>query len=161
MTSLPGFTVDIDHNPYLPAGGRDVSAVVTVTAEAADDTPPEPGAAGASAEIIIVDCAGSMGLPRRKIVQARAATVAAVDVIRDGTWFAIIRGADAAHSVYPAKGSMALADERTREEAKEAARKLRVRGGTEMSNWLLLAYRMFQSCPATLRHAILLTDGDN
>ena len=162
MTSLPGFTVDIDHNPYLPAGGRDVSAVVTVTAEASDDTPPEPGAAGASAEIIIVDCSGSMGLPRRKIVQARAATVAAVDVIRDGTWFAIIAGADAAHwPVYPAKGSMALADERTREEAKQAARKLRVRGGTAMSNWLRLAYRMFQSCPVTLRHAILLTDGEN
>jgi len=71
MTSLPGFTVDIDHNPYLPAGGRDVSAVVTVTAEASADTPPEPGAAGASAEIIIVDRSISMGLPRSKIVQAR------------------------------------------------------------------------------------------
>ena len=161
MTSLPGFTVDIDHNPYLPAGGRDVSAVVTVTAESSDDTPPEPGAAGASAEIIIVDRSGSMGVPRSKIVQARAATVAAVDVIRDGTWFAIIAGAGDAHPVYPGKGSMALADERTRKEAKQAARKLRVRPGTAMSTWLRLAHRMFQSCPATLRHAILLTDGEN
>jgi hypothetical protein len=41
MASLPGFTVDIDHNPYLPAGGRDVSAVVTVTVNAQDHTPPE------------------------------------------------------------------------------------------------------------------------
>jgi hypothetical protein len=161
MTSLPGFTVDIDHNPYLPAGGRDVSAVVTVTAEASDDTPPEPGAAGASAEIIIVDRSISMGLPRSKIVQARAATAAAVDVIRDGTWFAIIAGAGAAQLVYPAKGSMALADERTREEARQTALKVPLRGGTAMSTWLRLAYQTFESCPATLRHAILLTDGEN
>src|SRR5262249_49728054 len=33
MTGLPGFTVDIDQNPYLPAGGRDVSVIVTVTAD--------------------------------------------------------------------------------------------------------------------------------
>jgi hypothetical protein len=27
-----GFTVDVDQNQYLPEGGRDVSAIVTVTA---------------------------------------------------------------------------------------------------------------------------------
>jgi hypothetical protein len=160
MTSLPGFTVDIDQNPYLPAGGRDVSAVVTVTADASDDTPPEPGAAAASAEIIIVDCSGSMG-SKRKLVQACAATVAALDVISDGVWFAIIAGSGGAHPVYPSNGTMALAGERTREEAKDAVSKLRVRGGTAMSTWLRLAHQMFQSCPATLRHAILLTDGQN
>jgi hypothetical protein len=158
VTSLPGFTVDIDQNPYLPAGGRDVSAVVTVTADRTGD---EPGAAGGSAEIIIVDRSNSMGLPRSKIVQARAATVAAVDVIKDGTWFAIIGGGSDARSAYPAQESMALADERTRQEAKQAALKLRLRGGTAMSTWLRLAYQMFESCPATLRHAILLTDGRN
>ena len=41
MTSLPGFTVDIDQNPYLPAGGRDVSAIVTVTADETGDAPSE------------------------------------------------------------------------------------------------------------------------
>jgi hypothetical protein len=56
---------------------------------------------------------------------------------------------------------MALADERTRDEAKQAALKLRAGGGTCMSRWLQLAYEMFRSCPATLRHAILLTDGQN
>ena len=30
-----------------------------------------------------------------------------------------------------------------------------------MSKWLRLAHQIFQSCPATLRHAILLTDGKN
>ena len=39
MTGLPGFTVDIDQNPYLPAGGRDVSAIVTVTADETGDAP--------------------------------------------------------------------------------------------------------------------------
>ena len=41
---LPGFTVDIDQNPYLPVGGRDVSAIVTVTA---DDTGEVPAATAA------------------------------------------------------------------------------------------------------------------
>ena len=89
MDGAAGFTVDIDHNPYLPPGGRHVSAVVTVTAEASDDAPP----AGPGAEIIIVDCSLSMSWPEDKIVAARAATAAAVDAIRDGTWFAIIGGA--------------------------------------------------------------------
>jgi von Willebrand factor type A C-terminal domain len=115
MTSLPGFTVDIDHNPYLPAGGGDVSAVVTVTAGASDDTPPEPGAAGASAEIIIVDCSGSMR-SKRKIGRACAATEAALDVLSDGVWFAIIAGDGNARRVYPRNGTMAVAGDRTRTE---------------------------------------------
>src|SRR5580692_5917653 len=138
MTSLPGFTVDIDHNPYLPAGGRDVSAVVTVTAEASDDTPPEPGAAGASAEIIIVDCSGSMR-SKRKIGRACAATEAALNVLSDGVWFAIIAGTGNARRVYPRKGTMAVAGDRTRTEAKRALSGMRADGGTAMSTWLRLA----------------------
>ena len=125
---LPGFTVDIDHNPYLPTGGRHVSAVVTVTADAPEDTPPRPPGAG-RAEIIIVDRSGSMAMPPGKIAAARAATAAAVDVIGDGVWFAIISGARSARPVYPAKG-MAVADERTRQAAKEAVLRLQARGGT-------------------------------
>jgi hypothetical protein len=160
MTSLPGFSVDIDHNPYLPAGGRDVSAIVTVTAGASDDMPPlGPGGAGGSAEIIIVDCSGSMD--GGKIDAARAATMAAVDVIKDGAWFAIIGGTGRARSVYPSDGSMAMAGERTRDEARRAVSRLRAGGGTAISRWLRLAHQVFQACPAILRHAILLTDGQN
>jgi hypothetical protein len=91
MTSLPGFTVEVDQNPYLPAGAHDVSAVVTVTADQTGDAPSDvPGHAGGSAEIVIVDCSGSMA--GGKIVQASAATAAAVDVISDGVWFAIVAG---------------------------------------------------------------------
>jgi hypothetical protein len=158
MTGLPGFTVDIDQNSYLPAGGRDVSAVVTVTADQTGDGPSdEPG--GGAAEIIIIDRSGSMA--GRKIAQARAATAAAVDVIRDGTWFAIIGGTHNAQLIYPANGTMAVASEQTRAEARRALDKLRGRGGTVMSIWLRLAHELFTSCPATLRHAILLTDGHN
>ncbi len=81
MTSLPGFTVQIDQNPYLPVGGRDVSAVVTVTADATADggEPSWQDGADGSAEIIIVDCSGSMYFPPDKILAARAAPSAAVD----------------------------------------------------------------------------------
>src|SRR5690349_2326065 len=131
MTSLPGFTVDVDQNPYLPVGGRDVSAVVTVTADATGGAvSPEPGPAGGSAEIIIVDCSGSMDHPAAKIVQARAATAAAVDVLRAGAWFAIIAGTSRAWPVYPSDGSMADAGQRTRAEAKRALSGLRAHGGT-------------------------------
>lgn len=75
MTSPLGFTIDVDQNPYLPTGGRDVSAIVTVTADVSDTPLPEPDEVGGSAEIIIVDCSLSMGMPRSKIVKARAATV--------------------------------------------------------------------------------------
>ena len=161
MTSLPGFTVDIDQNPYLPAGGRDVSAVVTVTADETGDAPAEVPPDGGSAEIVIVDCSGSMDYPPDKLAEARAATAAAVDVITDGTWFAVIAGTSTAWPVYPADGSMAVAGERTRAEAKAALRQLRANGGTAIGQWLRLAHQVFSSSQATLRHAILLTDGKN
>ncbi len=161
MTGLPGFTVDIDQNPYLPAGGSDVSAVVTVTADASGGGPAAAAPDGGSAEIIIVDCSGSMDYPPAKMTEARAATAAAVDVIRDGTWFAIVAGTSTAWPAYPSDGSMAVAGERTRAEAKAALRQLRASGGTAIGKWLRLANEVFQGCPAALRHAILLTDGKN
>jgi hypothetical protein len=165
MTGLPGFTVDIDQNPYLPVGGRDVSAVVTVTAQAGEDASPAaaglPASGGGSAEIIIIDTSGSMDYPPTKLSEARAATAAAVDVIRDGTWFAIVAGTSTAWPVYPPDGSMALAGDSTRSAAKAALRQLRSNGGTAIGQWLTLAQRIFATSPATLRHAILLTDGKN
>ncbi len=161
MTGLPGFHVDIDQNPYLPVGGRDVSAIVTVTADATGGGPAAAVPDAGSAEIVIIDCSGSMDYPPTKLAEARAATAAAVDVIRDGTWFAIVAGTSTAWPVYPADGSMAVASERTRGEAKSALRQLRASGGTAIGQWLRLANQIFQGSPATLRHAILLTDGKN
>ena len=42
-----GFTVDVDQNQYLPEGGRDVSAIVTVTSST--DAAGVPAATGAPA----------------------------------------------------------------------------------------------------------------
>ena len=161
MTGLPGFTVDIDQNPYLPVGGAMSarSSPSPRTRRAAGPAAVAPD--GGSAEIVIIDCSGSMDYPPAKIAEARAATAAAVDVIRDGTWFAIVAGTSTAWPVYPPDGSMAVAGERTRAEAKAALRQLRASGGTAIGQWLRLANQVFQGSPATLRHAILLTDGKN
>src|SRR5215831_5766010 len=105
--SQPDFTVDIYQNEYLPEGGQDVNAVVTVTA--AGTASQGPAAEGDSAEIIIIDCSGSMGAPRTKIAEARAATAAAVDVIRDGAAFAVIAGTHRATPVFPADQTLAVA----------------------------------------------------
>lgn len=60
MTDTPGFTVEIDQNSYLPAGGSQVDAIVTVTmaggpeaGAAADGAAPTP--TGDGLEMIIVD----------------------------------------------------------------------------------------------------------
>jgi hypothetical protein len=102
-----------------------------------------------------------MDFPPAKMAEARAATAAAVDVVRDGTWFAIVAGTSTSWPVYPPDGSMAIASDRTRAEARNALRGLRANGGTAIGQWLRLARQIFQSSPATLRHAILLTDGKN
>jgi hypothetical protein len=160
--SLPGFTVDVDHNPYLPVGGRDISAVVTVTADSGGDALPAGGGAGpGSAEIIAIDCSGSMDSPRTKMIEARAATSAAIDVLGDGVWFAVIQGTSLARQVYPGNGTMAVASDQTRAEAKRAVAALRASGGTAIGQWLRLARQLFETSPATLRHMILLTDGKN
>jgi hypothetical protein len=153
------FTMDVYQNEYIPEGGREVNAVVTVTSP--DTAAMAPAADRGSAEIIIIDCSGSMNAPRTKIAEARAATAAAVDVIRDGVAFAVIAGTQSAQPAFPGDGSLAVADAQTRESAKRAVAGLRPEGGTAIGQWLRLAHQMFSSHPAELRHAILLTDGKN
>ena len=159
--SQPDFTVAISQNEYLPEGGDDVNAIVTVTSSTSGDGRPAAAADSGSAEIIIIDCSGSMRSPQTKIAEARAATAAAVDVIRDGVAFAVIAGTDQAQPVFPHDGSLAVADAETRQSAKRAVAGLLPRGGTAIGQWLRLAHSMFTRHPASLRHAILLTDGRN
>lgn len=155
--SQPDFTVDVYQNEYLTEGGRDVNAVVTVTT--AGTVAAAPAAEANSAEIIIIDCSGSMGAPKTKIAEARAATAAAVDVIRDGVAFAVIAGTNRAVAIFPGGGGLAVAGQEARESAKKAVARLQPGGGTAIGQWLRLAHQMFASHPAQLRHAILLTDG--
>jgi hypothetical protein len=153
------FTVEVFQNEHLPDGAREVNAIVTVTS--AGSTAESPATAAGAAEIIIVDRSGSMGAPRTKMDQARAATAAAIDVIRDGVAFAVVAGDLRAHKVYPDDGTLAIADADTRDAAKAALARLRPRGGTAIGRWLLLAREIFQTRDDELRHAILLTDGQN
>src|SRR5260370_8564500 len=116
----PGFTVDVHQNQYLPEGGRHVSAGVTVTS-GADVAVAAPGGGAGSAEIIIIDCSGSMDFPPTKMAEARAATAAAVDVVRDGVGFAVVAGTSTAWPVFPPDGSMAGAGAAPRAPATKSA----------------------------------------
>ena len=56
------FTAECYQNEYLPLGGTEVNAIVTVTSDGAAGEASQPEAA----EIVIVDTSGSMGAPRRE-----------------------------------------------------------------------------------------------
>src|SRR5712691_2807237 len=71
--SAPEFTVDIFQNEYLAAGAREVNAIVTVTS--AGCTAGASEATVSAAEIIIVDCSGSMAEPMEKMLAARVSLI--------------------------------------------------------------------------------------
>ena len=148
------WTTEVFENEYLPAEATDVHAIVTVTCAGAGTA----GQSGAAAEVIIVDTSGSMSSPRSKIVSARQAAAAAIDELVDGTWFAVIAGANQGQVVYPRRGSMVQATADTREGASQAVAHLDASGGTAIGHWLTTATHLFQTVKATQRHAIL-TDG--
>ncbi|RDG35283.1 vWA domain-containing protein [Streptomyces corynorhini] len=172
-SSVPRFSVDVYQNEYLPEGGREVNAIVTVTATGGGTTGgaaltgalpagnAAPDSGRNAAVVIMVDCSGSMDYPPTKMRNARDATAAAVDTLRDGVAFAIVAGTHVAREVYPGRGGLAVADGRTRAEAKEALRRLSAGGGTAIGTWLRLADRLLASADVAIRHGIVLTDGRN
>jgi hypothetical protein len=151
------FTTECDQNEYLPLDGSQVNAIVTVTSDGAAGETSQP----AAAEIVIVDTSGSMGAPAHKLESAREATSVAIDCIRDGVAFGVIAGTDKARAVYPTDGTLAIASERTRSEAKRALGWLKAAGGTAIGSWLTLVGTLFATVPGRSCHAILLTDGEN
>ncbi|MFJ8491105.1 VWA domain-containing protein [Streptomyces sp. NPDC094038] len=166
-SSVPQFSVDVYQNEYLPEGGREVNAIVTVTATGggtvgtAVGASYAPGQGPAAGVAIMVDCSGSMDYPPTKMRNARDATAAAIDTLRDGTHFAVIGGTHVAKEVYPGGGRLAVADRTSREQAKQALRRLSAGGGTAIGTWLRLADRLLSSADVAIRHGILLTDGRN
>lgn len=168
-SNVPQFSVDVYQNEYLPEGGREVSAIVTVTATgggtigAAVASPHlySPGQGPSAAVAVMVDCSGSMDYPPTKMRNARDATSAAIDTLRDGVHFAVIGGTHVAKEVYPGNGRLAVADATTRDQAKQALRRLSAGGGTAIGTWLRLADRLLSSADVAIRHGILLTDGRN
>ncbi|WP_329195312.1 MULTISPECIES: vWA domain-containing protein [unclassified Streptomyces] len=160
--SAPRFSVEVYQNEFLPEGGRDVHAIVTVTSTGgATAARPAALAPGGAAVVIMLDCSGSMDHPPAKMRGAREATAAAIDTLRDGTSFAVIAGTHVAREVYPGQGRLATADPATRAQAKEALRGLGAGGGTAIGTWLRLADGLLRGSTATIRHGILLTDGRN
>ncbi len=153
--TAPSFTVEVDHNPYLDEGATRVDAVVAVTASGA-------GAAAVPAaralEIIIVDCSSSMW--GAKMRSAQEATAAAIEQLRDGVDFVLLAGTHDVTQVYPRSGT-ATVNHRTRAEAVATARRLQANGGTAIGAWLTLARQLVEQHPDGVRHAILLTDGQN
>ncbi|MFF5444609.1 VWA domain-containing protein [Streptomyces sp. NPDC012888] len=161
--SVPRFTAEVYQNEFLPVGGRDVHAIVTVTSTggATATRAALAGVAGSTAVVIMVDCSGSMEYPPTKMQGARQATAAAIDTLRDGTSFAVIAGTHEAREVYPGQGRLAVADATTRARAKEALHRLTSGGGTAIGTWLRLADGLLSNTTAAIRHGILLTDGRN
>ena len=168
-SNVPQFSVDVYQNEYLPEGGREVNAIVTVTSTGGGTigspvAAPHLYSAGQgpdAAVAIMVDCSGSMDYPPTKMRNARDATAAAIDTLRDGVHFAVIGGTHVAKEVYPGGGRLAVADATTREQAKQALRKLSAGGGTAIGTWLRLADRLLSSADVSIRHGIVLTDGRN
>lgn len=163
-SNVPQFSVDVYQNAFLPEGGRDVNAIVTVTSTGGGTSGgrPLPGpAVGGAGVVIMVDCSGSMEYPPTKMRNARDATAVAIDTIRDGVAFAVVAGTHQAREVYPGGGGLAVADDATRAQAKLALRKLTAGGGTAIGTWLRLADRLLASADVPIRHGILLTDGRN
>ncbi|MFG2866999.1 VWA domain-containing protein [Streptomyces sp. NPDC048338] len=166
-SNVPQFSVDVYQNEFLPEGGREVSAIVTVTSTGGGTTggaalaDARPGGGSDAAVVIMVDCSGSMDYPATKMRGARDATAAAIDTLRDGTSFSVVAGTHVAAEVYPGNGRLAVADSATRAQAKDALRRLTAGGGTAIGTWLRLADRLLASADVSIRHGILLTDGRN
>ncbi|GAA3806945.1 VWA domain-containing protein [Nocardioides panacisoli] len=155
------FTAAVYQNEFLPDGGTDVNAIVTISCEGAG-TAGQSGS-GNAGEIIIVDTSGSMG--PATMAAAKDAAQAALAEIVDGTYVAVIAGADRAMLAFPTVSSgpgMVRLDAGTRAQAQAAIDRFVGSGGTAISTWLDLAGQLFASVPeVTQRHALLLTDGEN
>lgn len=158
---MADFTSAVYQNEFLPDGGTDVSAIVTV--ECANAGTAGQTGSGSAGEIIIVDTSGSMGVTNMEA--AKNAAIAALDHIVDGTWFAVVAGNHQAFLAYPmSRGGQGMVrmDSSTRYQAARAIGTFRADGGTAIGSWLNLTRALFNSIPGLQqKHAILLTDGEN
>ncbi|MFC9287365.1 VWA domain-containing protein [Streptomyces sp. NPDC057052] len=152
--------LDISQWKYLSGQAREpqMHAIVTVRADGTGNG----GAAGpVLAQVLVVDCSGSMAYPQEKLRAAHQAAVAALRLLPDGTPFAVVRGTQSASMVYPPTETMARADARHRAEAERAVHRLVAGGGTCIGSWLDLSRRLLTEADAPIGHVLLLTDGKN
>jgi hypothetical protein len=157
VESLPGFSLAVSQNRYLSTEDDEMHAVLTVTASGAAEAAAGPEVA----QVIAIDCSGSMAYPPTKIAAAQRATRAAIDALRDGALFAVVEGTHTARMVYPVEPAVVAATGASRSAAKQAVSRLTAGGGTAMGTWLGLARRVLADHPTAVRHVIVLTDGQN
>jgi len=103
------FSAEVYQNEFLPDGGSDVHAIVTVTCAGAGEA--GRSGSGDAGEIVIVDTSGSM--VEHKITAAKHAAAAALDQVLDGVWFAVVAGnheARLAYRSFPLPRDPALAE---------------------------------------------------
>ncbi len=149
---MPGpFRAETFQNEFLPAGSREVHAIMTVTAE--EDTAPE--FRGERLFGILCDVSGSM--EGSKLQAAKDATARLVQMLPPECNFFLVAGADSAHLVCPPM----RAEPGAKQHALQAIQQMRAFGGTRISNWLHVAWEQFRSRPGWIRQALLLTDGQN
>ena len=157
------FTATVYQNEFLPDGGTDVNAIVTVTCSGA-------GSAGQTGGPATPARSSSSTRPARwagpSCEAAKTAASAAIDQILDGTWFAVVAGTHQAYLAFPpvrAGAGMVRMDAGARYAAHAGDRPVplrrRHRDGHLAARW---PARLFDSVPMLAqRHAILLTDGEN
>ena len=91
------FSAEVYQNEYLAEGAGTVDAVVTVNAEKGGP----PASRSEAVEVIVIDCSGSMKEEGgAKMEGARRGTMAAIDSLRDGVWFAVVAGTSSAWPLY-------------------------------------------------------------
>jgi hypothetical protein len=149
------FGLRLDYNPILLVGQRRLDVIAQVTANGpgtvADNVAPR------AAEVIIIDASKSMTGSR--IAAARDAACAAVDALRESSYFAVVAGQTAAQLVFPPSAGMVEATGRNRAAAKRRIAKVTADGTTNISTWLRQADTLLAGCQAQIKHAIMLTDG--
>jgi len=149
---MPGqFKAETFQNEFLPAGSREVHAIMTVSA--GEGTAPVN--TGGKLFGILCDVSGSM--EGGKMSAAKSAMQRLVQMLPAECGFFIVAGADGAHLVCPP----APADAAGKQHAMNAIHGMRAFGGTRISNWLHLAMDQFKRVPGGVRQALLLTDGQN
>ena len=156
---MSNFVAEVFQNEFLPAGADTVDAIVTV--RSSEDASVAVTPAADAVQMLLLDTSGSMTEEGgAKIRAARSATQAAIDTIRDGVHFAVVGGNGGAYMIYPHEG-LAVADARTRQEAKDRVARVEAKGGTAIGTWLQAAAYLASLRPQAIAHAILLTDGKN
>jgi len=160
VSDIGAFTLEIIQHDRWRAGATEIQAMIRVSARPGA----EPGrgliAAGA-ADVIVIDCSGSMGNPQAKMRAAKRAAHAALEAMPDGTEFAVVSGRSEAEVVYPRDRGLARTAPRTRDGASDAIDQLYPADGTKISSWLRAARELLEPYPGHVRHATLLTDGKN